>query len=83
MDRQIKEKTDISAPTKTDDAWLFHTRLQLCWWWWWWWWWWWCQGSGKKGFYPEGRDKNIGMCYAAENCTVVLGNFYAESGMFS
>jgi hypothetical protein len=75
MDRQIKEKTDRSTPTKTDDAWVVHTMLQL--------WWWWFQGSGKKGFYPEGRDRKIGMCYAAENCTVVLGNFYAVSGMFS
>jgi hypothetical protein len=83
MDRQIKEKTDRSTLTKIDDAWVVYTMLQLWWWWWWWWWWWCCQGLGKKGFYPEGRDRNIGMCHAAENCTVVLGNFFAGSGMFS
>jgi len=47
-DKQTKEKTDRSTPTKIDDAWVAYTMLR-------WWLWWWCQVSGKKGFYPEER----------------------------
>ena len=72
MDRQTKEKTDRTTPTKTDDVWVAYTMLR----------WWWCQVSGKKCFYSEGLDSDIGMCHAAENCTVVLGNFCAGSGIF-
>jgi hypothetical protein len=39
-------------------------------------------GLRKEGFCPEGRDRDIGLCHAAENCTVVLDNLCAGSGLW-